>query len=86
MKWTEIDTKPNGYKSELELMKSQTPHQRLGIETTATLLEAKKAYKDKVRLYHPDRTDGFMSQYSSEVVKLLNDAIKRIKKAHGKKS
>ncbi|HCD1298488.1 TPA: DnaJ domain-containing protein [Vibrio diabolicus] len=84
MKWTDINTQQSGYKSELDLLASQTPHQRLGIEPSATLKEAKKAYKEKVRLYHPDRTDGFMSQYSSEVVKLLNDAIERIKKAHGK--
>ncbi|CAM4087110.1 J domain-containing protein [Vibrio neonatus] len=84
MKWTDLDTSQSGYKSELELLESQTPHERLGIPTGATLAQAKKAYKEKVRLYHPDRTDGFMSQYSSEVVKMLNDAIKRIKKLHGK--
>jgi DnaJ-class molecular chaperone len=82
MKWTEIDT-DKGYTSELEVLRAQSPHQRLGIESSATLSEAKKAYKAKVRLYHPDKTDCFMSLYSSEVVKLLNDAIKRIKKLHG---
>lgn len=84
MKWTDISTTQSGYRGELEVLEGQTPHERLGIPTTATLSEAKKAYKEKVKLYHPDRTDDFMSQYSSEVVKLLNDAIKRIKKAHGK--
>ncbi|MBT0032526.1 MULTISPECIES: J domain-containing protein [Vibrio harveyi group] len=84
MKWTDIDTVKSGYKSELELLKKQTPHERLGIPINATLAEAKKAYKEKVRLYHPDRKDEFMSQYSSEVVKLINEAMKRIKKAHGK--
>lgn len=82
MKWTEIDTE-KGYTSEIETLKAQSPYQRLDIEPDSTLSEAKKAYKTKVLLYHPDRTDGFMSQYSSEVVKLLNDAIKRIKKLHG---
>ncbi|EGR2449323.1 J domain-containing protein [Vibrio cholerae] len=86
MKWTDIDTTQRGYNSELDLLKNQTPHERLGIPVNATLAEAKKAYKEKIRLYHPDRTDNFMSKYSSEVVKLLNDAIKRIKKTHGKQS
>ncbi|MEZ8096725.1 J domain-containing protein [Photobacterium swingsii] len=82
MKWTEIDA-DKGYTSKIEELRSQSPHQRLGIKPDATLSEAKKAYKTKVRLYHPDRTDGFMSQYSSEVVKLLNNAIQRIKELHG---
>lgn len=44
MKWTDISTTQSGYRGELEVLEGQTPHERLGISTTATLSEAKKAY------------------------------------------
>ncbi|WP_289169419.1 J domain-containing protein [uncultured Pseudoalteromonas sp.] len=76
MKWKNIDL---GYESKLELLKNQDPYEILNISREANLREVKKAYKRKVLLYHPDRTDTFMTNYSEEVIKLLNKAVDKIK-------
>lgn len=77
MKWNEIDT---SYTSQLERIKAQNPYERLGIEYGATMDEVKKAYRKKMRLYHPDRTDNFMSVHGEEISKLLNEAVEQIKR------
>lgn len=80
MQWKKIDTK---YKSQLEMIRVQTPYERLGLEASATIGEVTTAYRRKVRLYHPDKTDSFMTSYSEEVMKLLNQAVDQIKKEKG---
>jgi len=77
MKWKNLDT---NYQNQLEKMRSQNPYERLGIEYGATMDEVKKAYRKKMRLYHPDRTDNFMSGHGEELSKLLNQAVEQIKK------
>lgn len=77
MKWKNIDT---NYQSQIEKLRSQTPYERLGVECGATISEVKKAYRKKMRLYHPDKTDGFMSGHGEELSKLLNQAVEQIKK------
>ena len=77
MKWKNIDT---NYQNQLEKMRSQNPYERLGIEYGATMDEVKKAYRKKMRLYHPDRTDNFMAGHGEELSKLLNQAVEQIKK------
>jgi DnaJ-class molecular chaperone len=80
MKWKNID---NNYKDHLESIRDQTPYERLGLEASATIIEIKAAYRRKVSLYHPDRTDIFMTSYSQEVIKLLNQALDQIKTERG---
>lgn len=77
MKWKNIDS---NYQSQLEKMRSQSPYERLGIEYGATIDEVKGAYRKNIRLYHPDRTDNFMSEHGQEFTKLLNEALEQIKK------
>ena len=77
MKWNDIDT---SYKNQLEEIKAQNSYERLGIEYGATMDEVKKAYRKKMRLYHPDRTDDFMSNHGEEIAKLLNEAVEQIKR------
>lgn len=76
MKWKDIDTR---YSNQLERLKAQNPYERLGIEYGATMGEVKMAYRRKMRLYHPDRTDQFMSDHGEEISKLLNQAVEQIK-------
>ncbi|MBA6379692.1 MULTISPECIES: DnaJ domain-containing protein [unclassified Colwellia] len=76
MKWTNIEL---GYENKLDLLKKKSSYELLGITQEASLKEIKKAYKKKVLLYHPDRTDDFMTSYSEEVIKLLNKAVDKIK-------
>jgi DnaJ-class molecular chaperone len=77
MKWKNID---NSYTNQIDKIKDQTPYERLGVDRSTSLNDVKKAYRRKVSLYHPDRTDSFMTGYSEEVVKLLNQAVEHIKK------
>ncbi len=76
MKWKDIDNK---YICRIDKLRNLSPYERLGLDSSATLEEAKRAYSRMIRLYHPDKTDDFMSEYGGEVVKLLNQAIDRIK-------
>jgi curved DNA-binding protein CbpA len=76
MKWKNLNT---NYSSQLEKIKKQSPYERLGINSSASLEEIKKAYRQKVLLYHPDKTDVFMSKFSEEVIKLLNEAMAEIR-------
>ena len=76
MKWREVR---NEYRASLCDLREKSPYELLGVSETDSLDEMKTAYRRKVRLYHPDRTDEFMKQYSQEVVKLLNSAIDQIK-------
>lgn len=77
MKWNNINT---SYQNQVEMLRAQNPYERLGIDYGATMDDVKKAYKKKIRLYHPDRTDIFMSEHGQELSKLLNQAVEQIKK------
>ncbi len=76
MKWNDLDST---YSNQIEKLKAQSPYERLGIEYGATMDEVKKAYRRKIRLYHPDKTDKFMSDHGEEIAKLLNQAVEQIK-------
>jgi len=76
MKWKDIN---NSYIDQLTALKEQDPYQRLGIHRGATLEQVKAAYRRKMRLYHPDRTDTFMATHGEEISKLLNQAVVQIK-------
>jgi curved DNA-binding protein CbpA len=80
MKWKNLDTT---YKDQLEQLKAKSPYDRLGVSFGATMPEVKKAYRSKMSLYHPDRTDDFMSIHGEEITKLLNEAVKQIKREIG---
>ena len=75
MKWRNLD---DGYDSQIDQIRRQSPYERLGLLETATINEAKLAYRRKMILYHPDKTDPFMAEHGEEVVKLLNAAIEWI--------
>ena len=79
MKWRNIE---NTYVERLEELKRLTPYELLEVDRSSSMVQIKKAYRKKISLYHPDRTDPFMKEYSEEVVKLLNIAIETLKKEH----
>ena len=76
MKWVNIDT---NYKDQIASMRAQSAYERLGVDESVSLRDAKKAFKAKMKLYHPDRTHSFMSFPRTEIAKLLNDALEKIK-------
>lgn len=76
MKWTNLT---KNYKNQVALLKEKSPYERLGVDELVSLKDAKKAYKQKMKLYHPDKTDSFMSSHGTEISKLLNEALEKIK-------
>lgn len=75
MKWKNFDT---SYKDTIDILRQKNSYERLGVAREATMNEIKTAYRRKVRLYHPDRIDVFMSNHGEEIVKLLNEAMEKI--------
>jgi len=71
MKWKNI---PNEYTSKLNALKKSSPREILGVGGNASPDEIKKAYKEKVKIYHPDSSDTFMREFNEEVLKLINNA------------
>lgn len=77
MKWTNLDL---GYKSRIDTLRAKSPYELLEVNRDTPLDEVKRAYRSKVRLYHPDQADAFMRMHGEEVTKLLNLAMKTILK------
>lgn len=75
MKWTNLDL---GYTSRLDSLRKLSPYELLGVNADATPAEIKRAFRLKVRLYHPDQADPFMRAHGEEVTKLLNLAMRAI--------
>ena len=76
MEWKDIESQ---YSNRLEKLKGKDPYALLEVPHDADIKEIKKAYKMMVKRYHPDVTDAFMAGYSQEVLKLLNEAMEKIK-------
>lgn len=71
MRWLKFE---NRYHSHLERLKSLSPYDLIGVDSTASKSELRSAYLSKIKIYHPDRAGKFMKQYCEEVTKLLNSA------------
>jgi curved DNA-binding protein CbpA len=71
MRWRSLAGK---YQDRIELLRELAPHELLGVTVDATAAEIKQAYRQKVRVYHPDRIDAFLRPHAEEITKLLNHA------------
>lgn len=75
--WTNIENK---YKSNLETLQKMNPYELLEVGVNVNLTDLKKAYRKKMKLYHPDKADEFMKKYNQEVTKLINNAYQELVK------
>ena len=71
MKWK--DPRPP-YQSILEDWKTKSPREILGVSADAAPEEIKKQYRRLVRIYHPDRSDPFLTAVKEEILKHINRA------------
>lgn len=76
MKWNNIED--IGYTSKLEKLKKLQPHEIFNISNNANIREIKKAYKEKMKIYHPDKNGNFTKEYSEEISKILNNAYQKM--------
>jgi len=75
MKWR--NRKPQ-LSDELARLSGLEPHELLSVAPDATADEIKSAYRQMVKVYHPDKADTFMRKHNEQVVKLVNDAYERL--------
>ena len=75
MKWK--NRNPN-LSNELSRLAGLEPFELLGVTTDATMEEIKSAYRKLAKIYHPDKSDPFMKLHNEQVIKLINEAYKRL--------
>lgn len=59
---------------ELSRLRGLEPHELLDVDPDASVEEIKQAYRELVKVYHPDKSSPFMKKHNREVVKLINKA------------
>ena len=77
MNWRDIPTR---YTDRAEILSAQKPHEILEVSEAATLDEVKAAYRRLVKIYHPDKSHGFVQSSNEEVLKIVNDAYQAMAK------
>lgn len=75
MKWVNLEL---GYKNRLDKLQALSPYELLDVNRDSSMEDIKRAFRLKVRLYHPDQADPFMRAHGEEVTKLLNQAMDSI--------
>jgi len=75
MKWK--NRKPQ-LSDELARLAGLEPYELLGVAPDATVDEVKSAYRQMVKVYHPDKADPFMKKHNEQVIKLINGAYDRL--------
>jgi curved DNA-binding protein CbpA len=61
-------------------MRTYTHYELLGVKPDATPAEIKKAFREKVKINHPDRTPGIEGRRFQAIVEawdILSDPVKR---------
>lgn len=63
---------------ELSRLSSLEPHELLSIAMDAGVDDIKRAYRQMVKVYHPDKADPFMRKHNEQVIKLVNAAYEKL--------
>lgn len=75
MKWR--NRKPQ-LSDEISRLSGLEPYEVLNVAPNASTDEIKRAYRQMVKVYHPDRSDPFMQQHNEQVMKIVNDAYEQL--------
>lgn len=76
MKWKDL----NKHINQIEIFRSKSVYEILNIHPESSIDEIKQSYRKLIKIYHPDVSDKFLSEYNQEVVKIINEAYKKILK------
>ena len=82
MKWR--DVKQNGA-GRLEELKKADPFAVFSLKRGTDLADIKRAYRQMVTTYHPDKADPFMKDYCVEMLKIINRAMAQIEQEYRKR-
>jgi DnaJ-class molecular chaperone len=63
---------------EISRLSSLEPHEVLKVAQGASAEEIKVAYRQMVKVYHPDKSDPFMRKHNELVMKIVNDAYEQL--------
>ena len=78
MRWRNLD---RTYADRIAVLREQLtrdPYAILGLDSSASNKEVKRAYRLAVSSYHPDRQSAFLRVHSEEVLKVINSAYEQI--------
>jgi len=77
MRWKNISTITQKYRMDLQ---ERDPYEVLRVEPHASIREIHLAYRQLIKVYHPDIADVFMRKSSEEMLKLINSAYEEVMK------
>lgn len=76
MKWKDL----NKHVNQIEILRNKSAHEILNVQIDSSVNEIKQSYRKLIKIYHPDVSDKFLSEYNQEVVKIINEAYKKLLK------
>lgn len=74
MKWKDL----NSHQNQIETLRNKKPYEILNVQPDASIDEVKHAFRKLIKIYHPDISDKFLSEYNQEIVKVINEAYKKL--------
>lgn len=80
IKWHDLKSP---YQDQLARAAQQDPYELLSLLPGSSIEQIKAAYRAKLKLYHPDKTDPFLKAFGTEMTKLLTAAYKTLVKDQG---
>jgi len=77
MNWKNIGITQKIYRID---MKAKSPYEILRIAPSASVEEVHKAYRQLIKVYHPDVADRFLKKNNEEITRLINSAYEEVLK------
>lgn len=75
MKWRNL---PKNRKDFISKLQDKSPREILGVGQSASRAEIRKAYRELVLIYHPDRSHVFLKSHNEDILKIINFAYEKL--------